>query len=443
MSLIPHVFPEEMEFLRILWCDNANIIRAKAIYLQEGEDFPLKVGIGAGQQGVPVMYDGIIEESGLSPIGEIQLEADLSTFKELDYAPGHVQVMGYMIKDGKIWSCCPRGFLKKMIINLKKINLEVKSSFENEFYLLKNDSEQNKGPEILEETPFASTYSMNINHEFIRELVDSINNQGMRVEQYYPEAGPGQQEVTIKYDDALVSADNQISFRDTVKAVAHLHGIQSSFLPKIFSQKSGNGCHIHLSLWKNDENKTGNVDNEYGLSSQCKQFIAGILKHLPAIMAITTPTSNSYRRIKPKTWSGAFQCWGIDNREAAIRVISEEDGAVKHVEIKTVDASSNPYLALGVIIAAGMDGLKNSLELEKPLQEDPGNMTPSDLAKRKIKLLPNNLGDAICHLENDKIILDALGKDLSKAYLAVKKAEWEFFRDLSLSEEVEILLDKF
>jgi glutamine synthetase len=429
----------DIDFLRILWCDNANIIRSKAIYLNSDEQTSLKVTISSAQQGVPVMYDGVIPDSGLSPVGEIDLEADFSTFSKIPYAPGHGKVMGNMKINGKSWNCCPRYFLEKNIAKLSEMNLNLKASFENEFYLLKGDSE-----EIIsaDNTPFASNFSMDINYDFIRDLTNALTLQDIKVKQYYPEAGFGQQEITIKYEEALKAADNQITFRETVKAIAYQHSLKSSFLPKIFPEGAGNGCHLHLSLWKGGKNILGESNDPYGLSPTGKQFLAGILEHLPALMALIAPSINSYRRILPHSWSGAYNCWGIDNREAAIRVISHIPG-VQHFELKTVDASSNPYIALGAVIAAGCDGIDQALELKEPIQEDPGNMSLDDLKRTETELLPQSLEKSIVCLEKDDLLINALGPQLSKAYIAVKKAEMEFFKDLSMEEEIAILLEKY
>jgi glutamine synthetase len=441
----------ETRFIRVLWCDNANIIRAKAIHannlkLPDSNDLTdntdISVGISRAQQGVPVIYDGVVAESGLDPVGEITLKGDMSTLTPLPYAPGHFRVMGDMMDKGKAWGNCPRGFLKNMIFNARNAGLEVKTAFENEFYLLKTDGEFNPY-KPSDKTPFASTYSMDINYEVIEDTVKSLMAQNINVEQYYPESGPGQHEITIKYSDALKAADNQIAFRETVKAIAYKHGLLASFLPKIFPDTAGSGCHIHLSLWKGDMNILSDSKNDYGLSETANKFIAGIFYHLPSMMAITTPLPLSYRRIHPKMWSGAFQSWGFNNREAAIRIIRENNGEIKHFELKTVDGSSNPYLALGTVIAAGIDGIRKMMELPEPVQIDPATLNPAEMDEMGIKPLPNNLGEAINNLKENKTLLKALGPDLSRSYLAVKEAEWSFIRKLDSIKEIELLADKY
>lgn len=430
----------DIDFMRILWCDNANIIRGKAVHVNSFPGKEFYVGISEAQQAIPIMYDAVVRETGLSPVGEIYLQADLSSLTPLPYSPGHGRAMGDMMKDGHPWAYCPRDFLKRMINEAGKNDLEIKGAFENEFYILRKGHE---GIEPVENTVFASTYSMDINRVLIGDIVNALLDQGMMVEQYYPESGPGQQEITIRFSGALRSCDNQIAFRETVRAIANKYGFLASFLPKIFPDKSGSGTHVHMSLWRDGENILSEPENEYGLSETAGQFIAGVLDHLPALMAITTPITNSYRRIIPHNWCGAYKCWGIGNREAAIRIIPEPDHIVRHFEFKTIDASSNPYLALGSIIAAGVDGLENELELPPPVQVDPGYLSNDEMKIYKVNQLPSTLAKAISNLEKDEVILNAMGRALSKAYLEVKKAEWDFMKDLTLEDEVKLFLEKY
>ncbi len=200
----------------------------------------------------------------------------------------------------------------------------------------------------------------------------------------------------MRYTDALAAADWQIAFRETVKAIASRHQLTASFLPKIFSEATGSGCHVHLSIWRDGKNLLPDAQGVCGVSEIGQAFIAGILHHLPSLMALTTPSTNSYRRIIPHFWSGAFRCWGLDNREASVRVPSSPDGfGSTHFELKTVDASANPYLALGAIIAAGLDGVQKNLEPGEPVAQDPGAWSISERESRGIQRLPENLGEAI------------------------------------------------
>jgi len=439
-SIINSINSAETEFIRIIWCDNANIIRAKAVHKDSLGNSNYSIGFSEAQQGVPSIYDAVVTETGLTPVGEVQLKADLSSFTSIPYSPGHGRVFGDMIKNGRSWDYCPRGFLKKIVEQAAEINVNVKGAFENEFYLL------NKNDEVIlpsDNTPFASTYSMDINNKIIEDIVQALNLQGLQVEQYYPESGPGQQEITIKYTDALNACNNQIIFRETVKAIAYKHDSVASFLPKIFADKPGNGCHLHCSLWNDAENILSDSQGEYGISEIGRQFIAGILNHLPALMAIITPIPNSYKRIRPNLWTGAYQCWGIDNREAALRIVTDHNGMIRDFELKTVDASSNPYLAFGAVIATGLDGIKKEMKLQPPIQEDPANISVEKQKEYKVKRLPSELDKSIIELKKDKVILNAMGDKLSKAYIEIKKAELRALRNLKLEDEVQLLLEKY
>jgi glutamine synthetase len=431
-----------VKFIRILWCDNGNVIRGKAVhrsrlssYLKHG------VGISEAQQAVPATIDAPAPSSGLGPVGEVRLVPDLKTLKVLPHAPEHAQAVGDMVRDGKPWPYCPRNFLKRMIAAASQADLEIKAAFENEFYLLEPSSEKAIPADL---TVFASSVSMDLHFKVIDAITDSLMAQGMTVEQYYPESGPGQQEITILYTDALRAADHQIAFRETVRSVARQHHLRASFVPKIFADQAGSGCHLHLSLWRDGDNVVCSPDIPGEISPVASRFMAGILHHLPALMALTAPSANSYRRIRPHCWSGAFKCWGFDNREAAIRVPTHPSvPSPTHFELKTVDGSANPYLAMGSVIAAGLDGIERSMELPEPVAVDPGSIPESERISGGIDRLPADLGESISNLEKNETILKGLGPDLSRAFLAVRKAEWETMKGWDIEAEVKLLSDRY
>ncbi len=425
-----------VQYLRILWCDNANIIRAKAAHVNMLRDGFEGVGISAAQQALPVMYDSVAQDSGLGPVGEIRLVPDWSTLKILPYAPGHAQVLGNMMLGENSWVHCPRDFLRTQIGRLVKHKLTVKAAFENEFFLLKENYEP------ADKTVFAMTSSMNQYREFFLDFTQSLEAQGLQPEYYYSEAGPGQQELSIRYSDALGAADNQIIFRETARGVAQKYNLVVSFLPKIIENAAGSGCHINLSLWQDEHNVLGDVSHATGISETGRYFIAGILHHLPALTALTIPTRNSFRRIRPHFWAGAFTAWGYENREAAIRVTRGKTGCSRF-ELKTADASANPYLALGAMLAAGLDGLENKLSLPDEVSTDPALLSEADRKANHVHVLPANLGEALEHLQKNQVLLDALGAVRAKAYIAVKKMEWEALKDIRLEDEVKMLAQRY
>jgi glutamine synthetase len=433
---------QDVRFVRVLWCDNANVIRGKAFHTDFWEEHHTwGVGISQAQQAIPVMYDAVVPESGLTPVGEVWLTPDWSSLNLLPYAPGHARVMGDMVSNGQPWALCPRGFLKRMIAEAAAAGLEVKAAFENEFYLLRVNAE---GFAPADNTVFASTIGMDLNQAVIDDIVEALLAQQIPVERYYPESGAGQHEIAIRYTHALQAADQQIAFRETVRGVALRHNLRASFLPKLFENQAGSGCHLHLSLWQDGQNILPDLTQPGTLSSTAQAFVAGILWHLPALMALTTPSVNSYRRLQPHFWSGAFRCWGMDNREAAVRVPSNPTTpSPTHIELKTVDASANPYLALGSVIAAGLDGIGQKLTLSEAVTIDPGYLPEAERLQRGIDRLPEHLGAAIDYLTQDRMLLDALGTDLAAAYLAVRQAEWNYLKDFSIEDEARLLFERY
>ena len=434
-----------IKFVRILWCDNANVIRAKAAHVDFLEEYiDNGVGITMAQMALPVMYDSVVPETGLGPVGEVRLMPDWSTLTMLPFAEGQAQVISDMVisESGTIWEHCPRGFLNRQNRRLEKRGLTLKAVFENEFFLLNKDAEGKLIPS--DNTVFSATGSMNIHCEFINNLADALISQGLEVEGYYPESGPGQQEVNIRFADAARAADRQIIYRETVRGVARQHGLIASFLPKLFEDKAGSGCHLNFSLWRNADNISGDGQQATAIGLEAGAFVSGILAHLPALTAITIPSKTSFRRIRPHFWAGAFRSWGHQNREAAVRVSKNKAGTrASRFELKTVDATANPFIALGAVIAAGLDGLQRNLPLPAEVDQDPGLIPEDQRQTDGIDLLPRNLGEAIAALRADETLLEALGPELSQSYLAVRQNEWDSLKDLTLEEEVALLAERY
>ena len=434
-----------IKFVRILWCDNANIIRAKAAHVDYLEEYiDNGVGITVAQMALPVMYDSVVDDAGLGPVGEVRLMPDWSTLTILPFAEGHAQVLSDMVisKTGKVWTHCPRGFLRRQIERLEKMGLVLKAVFENEFFLLRRNDAGVLEP--ADNTVFCATGSMNLHRALITDIADALIAQGLEVEGYYPESGPGQQEVNIRCAEAMRAADQQIIYRETVRGEATRHGLIASFLPKIFEDKAGSGCHLNFSLWREGNNISGDSEQATTIGPEAGAFIAGILDHLPALCALTIPSKTSYRRIQPHFWAGAFRAWGHQNREAAVRVCQNKQGTrASRLEYKTMDATANPYIALGALIAAGLDGLSRKLDLPPEVTNDPALSSEEERSTGKIDRLPQNLGEAIDELRKDSMLLEALGPELARSYLAVRQHEWDNLKDLNLQEEVELLVERY
>lgn len=418
----------DVQMVRFLYCDNGGVIRGKAAHVDDLEDRLLAgLGLSTVVQAVNAL-DQIQPLEGLGPVGEVRLVPDADTFVVLPYAPRSAAMIADLCTlDGRPWDACPRAFLKRMIRRGLDHGLQVKAGFEQEWSLGLR-VEDRYVP--FDETLVFSSVGMQTAAVVIDEVVEALGKQGLRVEQYAPKWGQGQQELSIRYCPALRAADNQIRYRETVRAVAYKHGYFASFAPKPWPEHAGNGCHLHLSLWdpSGEENLFFERGACYQLSRLGRQFVAGLLEHLPALVALTCPSYNSYRRLQPRSWSSAYACWGPDNREAAVRIVSGYRGREMpsiNLELRASDGSANPYIALGGAIAAGLDGILRGLELgeDRLALEDPAQIPDDAREARGIRRLPDSLASALDALEADSVPLEALGPLLSRAYVAVRRSE--------------------
>jgi glutamine synthetase len=269
----------------------------------------------------------------------------------------------------------------------------------------------------------------NLAHDYIMDVVSALQAQGLQVEHYYPELGHGQHEVVIRHAPALRAADNHVLYRETIRGVAFRHDLWASLAPKPIPDQAGNGTHLHASLTDiaTGEPAFSDPAGRYGLSATGYHFVAGLLAHLPALVALTCASVNSYRRLQPQFWSSAFTVYGADNREAAVRICSPlgsaSAGGSVNLELKPSDSSANPYLALGAFIHAGLDGIRRELEPGEPVDVDPATLSDAEREAVGAHRLPDTLTAALDALEADKLLMDAMGPLRSRAYLAVKRSE--------------------
>ena len=280
------------------------------------------------------------------------------------------------------------------------------ATFEKEYYLAREQEGQFVPFDVASHAPVYSAIGHDLNAELMVEITDALGAQGITVEQAINEFGAGQQEISVRHADALTAADNQMKFRDTVRGVALRHGLLASFAPKPFPDQIGSGAHVHFSLWDGEGDGARSVlydkSAPRGLSAIGRHFIARVTEHLPALVALTAPSYNSYSRLVPSAWASATTAWGFDNKEAALRVCSpfyQREEQSYNVEFKTVDASSNPYLALGALIACGLDGIERELEPGEPCEHDPARLTPEELALGRVRPLPTSMSAALDELE--------------------------------------------
>jgi glutamine synthetase len=417
-----------INLVRFLWVGNDGTIRAKASG-RHGLEGRLERGIGltVGMQAMNSL-DQLQAVEGMGPVGEVRLVPDLDTFRQLPYADSSAGVITDHVQlDGEPASVCQRTFLKRQTARLGERGFRLEVAFENEFSLAVRED---AGYVPVDSSLCFSTIGMAAAQSYVDELVAALEAQAIPLEQYYAELGHGQQEISTAHAPALSAIDEQVFVRETIRGVAARHGLVASLAPKPWPEGAGNGCHIHFSLWEGERNRFYDAAAADGLSADARSFAAGALAHLPGLCGLTAPSFNSYRRIVPQYWAGAFTCWGFDNREAPLRVPSPFRGAEEastNMELKAADASCNPYLAVGGLVAAGLDGLERELAPPEPVSIDPATIPDEERERRGIHRLPATQGEALDALEADAVLTSALGPVLAQSYLAVRRSEWEAY----------------
>jgi glutamine synthetase len=358
----------------------------------------------------------------------------------LPYAPRSGQMVVNMIElDHTPWALDPRSFLQRMVARANDAGLAFDAAFENEFYLA---LETDDGYRPVDKSLCFSAIGMESTEDVIQDIVAALTDQGLAVELSHPELGWGQQELSIRHGPAVRAADNQITYRQTVRGVAAQYGLIASLAPKPFADQAGSGAHLHWSIWDTEHktNRLADPGGKDGLSPLARNAIGGVLAHLPGLLGLTTPSVNSFRRLQPHYWSSAYTAWGIENREAALRVPSrywdDEEGST-NIELKASDASANPYLSLGGVIAAALDGIERGLDPGDPVDQDPGNLTDDERAARGIRRFPETSAAALDEFERDEVLMAALGPPLAIEYLKVRRAEAAAYAEKDAAYELE------
>jgi glutamine synthetase len=419
-----------LRLVRFLYCDNDGIIRGKSSGMTSLKD-RLEAGIGltVAMQAF-TMLDHLASVDGMGPVGEIRLVPDPTTFTIAPYAPHTGTVLVDMqTLDGKPYAADGRAFLKSMVARAAERDLAVLAAFEPEWSLARKEGEQFVP---IDDSGCFTPTGMNMAAAVIDDVVAALQSQGLNVEQYYAELGWGQQELSISPAPAVTAADRHIQYRETIRGVALQHGLYASFAPKPWGDQAGNGCHLHFSVWDADyrTNRFYEQGAEYNLSPLARQFMAGILDHLPALVALTCASVNSYRRLQPQMWASAYRAWGPDNREGALRVASPFRGHESdslNVELKSSDSSANPYVSLAGVIAAGLDGIERRLTLAPPATVDPYTLDDNQRKAIGADRLPTSLKEAVQNLKRDDVLLKAMGERLATSYIAVKELDIEAF----------------
>jgi glutamine synthetase len=378
---------------------------------------------------------------------------DLNSFTPVPWEPSLARFACNVTVDGEEWPYDPRTILRRQLEKARTKGYEFMMGLELEYFLLKSDG--NGGIQIADalddlEKPCYDLRGLTRNYEFLRSVSNYVNGMGWGNYANDHEDANGQFEQNFTYSDALTSCDRAIFFRYMVHTLAQQQGLLATFMPKPFTDLTGNGCHFHMSLWDGDTNLFMDEDDArgLGLSETAYHFIGGLKKHAKAYSAVTAPTVNSYKRLKlgstssGATWSPVWISYGYNNRTQMLRI-----PAPGRIEDRTVDGSTNPYLAATVILAAGIDGIENRIDPGEPNSDNLYSIPHDELRARGLDTLPSNLLQATMELERDEVIREALGEARNEDYvdyfIRVKQEEWNRYHEQVTPWEIKEYLTRF
>ncbi|MFA5855468.1 MAG: glutamine synthetase family protein [Candidatus Gracilibacteria bacterium] len=384
-----------------------------------------------------VWFDG--SSVGFTTIFEsdMSLRADLNTFAVLPWTLGQSDVTARLICDvytpeGVPYEGCPRNILKRQIEEAKKMGFDFKVGPELEYFVFKRDAEGNPMPIPQDDGGY---FDQNKAESLAlrRHMSLALDMMGIDVERMHHEVSRGQNEVNFRYGDALLCADNALTFKFVLKALAEQEGLHVSFMPKPMFGVNGSGMHVHQSLFslEDGKNKFYDPDGLYGLSMLAQNFIAGQFRHIRAMNAIMNPTVNSYKRLVVGYEAPVNVAWGQRNRSALIRIprinpVQAEKAS--RIELRCPDPSCNPYLAFAVMLAAGLDGIRNNLPAPAPLEENIWELKPDDMEDRGITTVAGSLKEAIDAFAADELVWGVLGAETSKKFYKSALADWKDYR---------------
>jgi glutamine synthetase len=380
-----------------------------------------------------MMFDGSsiegfvrIEES------DMYLRPDLDTFMIFPWTAEKGKVARLICDitrpDGTPFDGDPRSNLKRVLKEMEELGF---TSFnlgpEPEFFLFKLDEKGEPTLELNDDGGYFDLAPTDLGENCRRDIVLELEEMGFEIEASHHEVAPGQHEIDFKYADAISACDNIQTFKLVVKTIAHKHGLHATFMPKPLFGVNGSGMHFNLSLFQDEKNAFWDEGADLQLSETARQFLAGVLKNVSGFTAVTNPLVNSYKRLVPGYEAPCYVAWSPKNRSPLVR-IPESRGLSTRIELRSVDPSANPYLAMAVILAAGLDGIKNGLTPPAPVDRNIYRMNAEERAEVGITSLPGSLAEALVELEKNEIIKEALGEHIYSNYKEAKEIEYDMFR---------------
>ncbi|GAA4071357.1 glutamine synthetase family protein [Actinomadura miaoliensis] len=439
---------QDVVAVALTWVDTSGITRTKAVPTARlGHAAEWGVGMS------PVFDAFLLDDSITTgryaggPVGDLRLHPDLDRLTPLAALPGWAWAPAdRYAQDGTVHPLDARALLRRETARLAAGGWSVRAAFEIEWVVSEGDGDDDGFVPACHGPAYGMTRISEL-PDYLRDVLTSLAATGVTVVQIHPEYSAGQYELSVAPEDPVGAADTAVLVRETIRAVTLRHGLAASFSPKVEADAVGNGQHVHLSLWRDGApepadgagpvNAMTGGDGPFGMTAAAESFAAGILERLPALLAVGAPSVASYLRLIPSHWAGAYACWGLENREAALRFVTgpdDERTQAANLEIKCFDAAANPYLALAALLAAGRAGIGAEAVLPAPVDVDPASLEPADLAGRGIVRLPTSLGAAVRAFEADPVLRDALGEAVIDTVAAVRRGEIDLLDGASPEE---------
>lgn len=421
-DIIKFVEENDVEFIRLQFTDLFGILKNVAIPKSQ-----LKKALDNQMMFDGSSIDGFarIEESDMC------LRPDLDSFVIFPWRPQTGKVARLICDvyktDGTPFEGDPRHILKKAMAEAEKMGYTFNVGPECEFFLFNVDENGAPTTNYNDQAAYFDLGPNDLGENARRDMVLTLEDMGFVIEASHHECAPAQHEIDFKYGEAVKTADSIMTFKLAVKTIAQRHGLHATFMPKPKANMAGSGMHINMSLEKDGKNVFADENGKNGLSEEAYHFIAGLMKHINGIVAITNPLVNSYKRLIPGYEAPVYIAWSAKNRSPLIRIPAAR-GKGTRVELRNPDPTANPYLALAVCLIAGLDGIKNKLEVCDSVDANIYAMTKKERRERGIDSLPETLIDAVKHLEKDELIMEFLGEETAEKYIEAKKAEWKSYK---------------
>lgn len=432
-ALLPGLADRGVVAVATSFVDNSGISRVKTVPLPRLPQLAAW-GVGFSTAFDYFRFDDWVAApaTGEGPVGDQRIVPDLDGLVVLAAQPGWAWAPGdRFAQSGQAHDQDSRLLLARLVAAAAERGVTFQTAFEVEWVVSVGE-----GDTFAPAThgPGYGLARLSGTSDYARDLLAALGEQGVVVEQFHPEYAAGQLEISVAPQDPVAAADTSVLLRHTIRAVGDQYGLRTSFSPKVDTSGVGNGGHVHLSLWRDGANLMAGGASTYGLTPEGALFSAGILEHLPALLAIGAPGVASYLRLVPQHWAGAYRCWGLENREAALRMVTGsvgQESSSANLEVKCFDLHANPYLVLAGLLAAGAAGVSSSSALPDPIEVDPASLSEADLAARGIDRLPSDLRTALDAFVADEVLGAAFGAPLVGGMRAVRESELELFVDAS------------